>query len=341
MLENKIITAEYIWIDGSEPVPTVRSKTKVVSKDIKEFPIWGFDGSSTNQAKGQNSDLILKPVCNILDPLSNNEGHLVLCEVYNPDGNTPHETNTRSKLRKTYSIDVGVWLGFEQEYVFYKDGRPLGWEEGKEPEPQGSYYCGVGHKKVVGREIVEEHLNACLKAGVLICGVNAEVMFGQWEYQIGYRGIEKEVDAVTVCDHLWLARWLMYKIAEKYGVEVSIENKPVKGNWNGSGMHTNFSTVEMRKGGGIEHILRACKKLEDSHQDCIKVYGYKLEERLSGKFETSDINSFSFDIADRGSSIRVPRPVSLEGCGYFEDRRPGANADPYQVAEILIKNVCV
>ena len=346
---SQITLAEYIWIDGTKPVPLIRSKSRVVklnsNPEIDSFPEWSFDGSSTNQAEGNDSDCILKPVSFVKDPIRAGENYLVLCEVFNADY-TEHSSNTRSTLRK-YLEQGGEkedpWIGFEQEYTLYYKGKPLGWPDNGYPAPQGPYYCGVGAEQVSGRDIVEAHARACLDAGIMLYGINAEVMLGQWEYQVGYRGIEEEkADTLTVSDHAWLARWLLYRIAEEADIEVSIDNKPVKGSWNGAGMHTNFSTNSTRKeGSGIGAIHEAIKTLEKCHDEHITVYGHLLEERLTGEYETSHIGDFSSGSADRGCSIRIPKPVELKGWGYFEDRRPGANSDPYEVAAMLVKNVCL
>ena len=351
-MTNNIFLTEYIWIDGTSPVANIRSKTKTltVGEDqevtLEDFSEWSFDGSSTNQAAGDDSDCILKPVNFVKDPIRGEGNYLVLCEVLNADG-TVHESNTRSFLREQLAnggAEQDPWIGFEQEYTLInKDNDlPLGWPSQGFPAPQGPYYCGVGSDKICGREIAEEHLQACLDAGIMIYGINAEVMLGQWEFQIGYRGNKDEpVDALNISDHTWLARWLLMRIAEQYNVAVNIDNKPVKGSWNGSGMHTNFSTNATRNAQtGLAAIQEAINNLESCHDEHIAAYGDKLSERLTGEYETSDIGSFSAGTADRGSSIRIPKPVEINGCGYFEDRRPGSNSDPYQVAGLLVKNVC-
>ena len=348
---TQVTFAEYIWIDGTKPVPLIRSKTKLMNLDydnvtIESFDEWSFDGSSTSQASGDNSDCILKPVNFVDDPIRGAGSYLVLCEVFNPDG-TAHVSNTRSILRKY--LDEGgkaedPWLGFEQEYTLYHQGNPFGWpENGGYPAPQGPYYCGVGTEQVSGRELVEDHARACVEAGIMIYGTNAEVMLGQWEFQIGYRGIAGEdAGALEISDHTWLARWLLYRIAEDYEIEVRLDNKPVKGDWNGAGMHTNISTNSTRDPkSGLAAIKKAVKKLEATHEEHIAVYGHLLSERLTGEYETSSITNFSSGSADRGCSIRIPKPVELKGCGYFEDRRPGANSDPYEVAAVLIKSICL
>jgi glutamine synthetase len=339
----------YIWIDGAKPTQKLRCKTRILqlpeeSISLGDFPEWGFDGSSTYQASGNDSDLILEPACFVDDPILGDGNYLLLCEVMNPDG-TPHASNSRAKLR--YFMENGgkahePWIGFEQEYTLFKGATPLGWPEGGYPAPQGPFYCGIGADEVFGRDLVEDHTEACIDAGLMIFGINAEVMPGQWEYQIGYRNIDNEsADPLTVSDHLWLARWLLYRLGEDYKITATLDPKPVKGDWNGAGKHTNFSTKAMRdKKTGMDAINAAIKALSESHLEHIKNYGYGLEERLTGKHETAHITNFSAGVANRGASIRIPRAVANNGYGYIEDRRPGANADPYEVSAVLIKTIC-
>jgi len=341
--------AEYIWLDGAIPVRQLRSKSRAINVSarnpkLSEFPEWSFDGSSTRQAEGDDSDCILQPVNYVKDPIRGEGNYLVMCEVMNADG-TVHSSNSRAQLRDI--LDAGAdksepWVGFEQEYTLFKNNSPLGWPENGFPAPQGPYYCGVGAEQIFGREIAEEHAKACLEAGIIFYGINAEVMPGQWEFQIGYRGDNGEDNGVlNISDHMWLARWLMHRISESKGVHISFENKPIKGDWNGAGMHTNFSTKQTRdKNKGREAIKKAVKDLARQHHEHIPLYGEGLEERLTGNHETSSIMEFSSGAADRGSSIRIPQPVEQKGYGYFEDRRPGANADPYLVAARICATVC-
>lgn len=344
-----ISQANYIWIDGAEPTHTLRSKVRVFEHPdgpikLEDFPEWGFDGSSTYQAQGNDSDLILKPACFVADPLTDNFNYLVLCEVYNPDG-TPHPTNKRAELRNLITKGANkfdAWFGFEQEYTLFRGQTPLGWPERGYPAPQGPFYCGVGADEVFGRDLVEAHTQACIDAGIMIFGLNAEVMPGQWEFQIGYRGVKNEsADPLTVCDHLWLARWLLYRIGEEFDISATLHPKPVKGDWNGAGLHTNFSTHAMRDPAtGLKAINAAIEKLEKNHHEHVKVYGHGLEERLTGKHETQSISKFSAGVGDRGASIRIPRSVEINKCGYLEDRRPGANANPYDIAIALVSTIC-
>ena len=326
--------AEYIWIDGTEPTPKLRSKTRVIADGRKPI-IWGFDGSSTNQATGHFSDCVLKPVFTCADPLRGPKDILVMCEVLNPDM-TPHPTNTRAAAlaaAKKYAR-FEPKFGIEQEYTFYQDGRPYGWPDEGYPAPQGPYYCGVGGDKMPGREIVEEHTLACIRAGIGIEGTNAEVMMGQWEFQVGVLG------TVEVGDQLWTARWLLERIAEEFDVDVNLDAKPIKGDWNGAGAHTNFSTKQMRASGGWDAIIAGCEALGTRVEEHIKCYGVGIEERLTGEHETAPWSKFSYGISDRGSSVRIPGGVARDKRGYLEDRRPNANMDPYLVAAIITETIC-
>jgi len=342
-----ISQVEYIWLDGKNPTQEMRCKTRVIyfnpnkEINISSFPEWGFDGSSTYQADGTNSDLILKPVNFIKDSIRGNDNFLVLNEVFNADG-SPHKTNSRFKLRqemKTGGYSLDAWMGFEQEYTLFKGSKPCGWPENGFPHPQGPYYCGVGANKTSGRKIIEEHTKACIDSNIMIFGCNAEVMLGQWEFQIGYRAKDKEnADPINVSDHLWFARWLLFRIAEKYDLIVSLENKPVAGDWNGAGNHTNFSTKNTRdKNKGWDSIQKLISALSKRHSEHISVYGSGLNKRLTGLHETCDIFTFKSGERDRGASIRIPDLVSKKRYGYIEDRRPGANCDPYAVATELVK----
>ncbi|MCB1782990.1 MAG: glutamine synthetase beta-grasp domain-containing protein [Alphaproteobacteria bacterium] len=340
--------AEYIWLDGAVPTRFMRSKARVVNvganPSIEDFPEWSFDGSSTNQAEGHDSDCTLQPVYYVPDPIRGEGNFLVMCEVYNPDG-TPHKSNSRAQLRAV--LDAGAakqdpWAGFEQEYTLFKNRTPLGWPDQGFPGPQGPYYCGVGADEAFGREVAEAHAELCLEAGLLYYGMNAEVMPGQWEFQIGFRGDPKETAGVLkAADQTWIGRWLLCRVGEEFGITVSFDNKPVKGDWNGAGMHTNFSTNDTRdKSKGRAAIDAAVDALSKKHKQHIALYGAGLSDRLTGLHETCDINTFKAGTADRGCSIRIPQPVAQKGYGYFEDRRPGANADPYLVAARISATVC-
>lgn len=332
------IMAEYIWLDGYLPTASLRSKTKILEHDelmLKGLPEWGFDGSSTEQAEGKTSDCWLRPVRAVKDPIRGEPHLLVLCEVFNADGSV-HVSNTRAALRiiaERYAAEQ-PWFGVEQEYTMFRGHKPLAWPEDGTPGPQGPYYCGVGADKIYGRELAEAHLNACLKAGLSISGINSEVMPGQWEFQVGPLG------PLAVADELWLARWILQRLGEDLGITISFAPKPILGDWNGAGAHTNFSTLAMRTAGGLRAVEEACRKLERKHIEHIAVYGAGNEDRLTGKHETCAISEFRFAVSDRGASIRIPIFTAKNGSGYLEDRRPAANMDPYKVCTRLIETVC-
>jgi len=327
---------EYIWLDGYEPVPNLRGKTLVKEFDkfptLADVPNWGFDGSSTRQAEGHSSDCVLKPVGVYLDATKTN-GAIVLCEVMHPDG-TPHSTNARA----TILDDPGTWFGFEQEYFLWKDGKPLGFPKDGYPAPQGKYYTGVGYENVgdIAREIVDTHLDLCLAAGINHEGINAEVAKGQWEFQIFGKGSKK------AADEMWVARYLINRLTEKYGVEINYHCKPlgIDLDWNGSGMHSNFSTEYLRETGGKEYfeaLMAAFDKYKNEH---IAVYGPDNHLRLTGLHETQSIDKFNYGVANRGASIRVPHSFVNNGYkGYLEDRRPNSQGDPYKIASRILQTI--
>ncbi|HVU45900.1 MAG TPA: hypothetical protein VHD85_07240 [Terracidiphilus sp.] len=325
---------EYIWLDGKTPIPELRGKTTLKDFEtpptLADLPLWGFDGSSTMQAEGKSSDCILKPVA-LYPDAARKDAYLVLAEVMLPDG-TPHPSNMRS----TAPDDPDMWFGFEQEYFLYKNGRPLGFPEAGFPGPQGPYYCGVGYKYMgsLARTIVEEHLDLCLHAGINHEGINAEVAKGQWEFQIFGKGSHKAADDV------WIARYLMMRLCEKYEVDVQWHCKPIKGDWNGSGMHTNFSSKHLREVGGKEYFESLMAAFEKNKEAHIAVYGPDNEQRLTGHHETQSIHKFSYGLSDRGASIRMPVNFIKNGYkGYLEDRRPNSEADPYQIVAQIIKTI--
>jgi len=331
---------EYIWLDGYTPLASLRSKTQIKEfasfPKLSELPAWGFDGSSTMQAEGKSSDVTLKPVAVYPDPTRKN-GALVMSETYLHTGE-PHPTNTRALIPD----DPDTWFGFEQEYFLWKDGAPLGWPKGGFPGPQGPYYTGVGYKNVgdIAREIVDAHIDICLEAGINLEGINAEVAMGQWEFQIFGKGSK------NAADQMWVARYILTRLGEKYGVDVEWRCKPIKGafdaplDWNGSGMHSNFSTKHMREVGGKAYFDKLMEAFRKHHDEHIAVYGPENHLRLTGLHETQSIDKFNFGRADRGASIRVPHSfINNDYKGYLEDRRPNSAADPYLVAGRIVKTI--
>ncbi len=324
---------EYVWLDGYTPEPNLRSKTKLVDKapkSVADLDNWGFDGSSTQQAEGHSSDCVLKPVA-LYPDTSRKNGFLVMCEVMMPDL-TPHPSNHRC----TVDDDADLWVGLEQEYFLMENGRPMGFPENGYPGPQGPYYTSIGYKFVgeIARQIVEEHLDLCLDAGINHEGINAEVAKGQWEFQVFAKGSKK------IGDDMWIARYLLIRLCEKYGVDVELHCKPIRGDWNGSGMHCNFSTKYLRETGGKEYfekLMAAFDKYKDEH---IAAYGPDNHLRLTGLHETQSIDKFNYGVANRGASIRIPHSfVNNNYKGYLEDRRPNSQADLYKIIARIVKTI--
>ena len=339
------IIAEYVWIDEEN----LRSKIKIFTSsympNITTFPEWNFDGSSTGQSETEKSDLLLKPVYYCKNPFFENtetqKFYLVLCQVMNSN-NTPHETNNYNKLCEVFKnvpqfVENDMyesWFGIEQEYMIldkfhqiYNDTNINKFNYNK-----NQHYCSVGMGKSMGREIAENHMLMCINAGIKICGINSEVTPSQWEFQIG------PLNAFDVSNQLWMARYILIKIAEKYDAVISFHPKPFP-ELNGSGAHTNFSTKQMREKGGLKKIYEAIDKLSTTHKEHILVYGKHNELRLSGTNETAHIDTFSYGNCDRGSSIRIPLNVVKDECGYLEDIRPASNMDPYLVTSRILQTI--
>ena len=339
---------EYVWIDGKN---NVRSKTRVIRANVTnldEVPVWNYDGSSTYQASGHESEIVLKPCsifnydfseCANIDPTNPAAciyHKLVMCETFLPNGE-PTKNNHRHAAVNIFNQapEEEPWFGLEQEYFMMdlQTRKPLGFSAAKE---QGQYYCSVGSANAMGRNLVDEHFRVCLMAGIRICGINAEVAPGQWEFQIGpCLGIEQG-------DHLWMARYLLHKLSEKYDIVIDFSPKPSHdnwvGHWNGSGCHANFSTKKMREGEtGLEHINEAIERLSHKHAEHMEVYGEGNQLRMTGECETASYDKFTDGIANRGASVRRGNDTIKNKCGYFEDRRPAANCDPYLVTSKIFE----
>jgi glutamine synthetase len=335
------IIAEYVWIDGFEKVRSKARTLKGSPKSVADLPWWNFDGSSTGQAPGEDSEVIIRPVAFYPDPFRGLPNILVMTDCYTPQGE-PIKSNSRFACNKAMEkVKSSVpWFGLEQEYFMMnpKTKLPIGFpEDGSKPAAQGPYYCGVGGSKLFGRDIVDAHYKACLFAGINISGINAEVAPGQWEFQVGPSvGIDQG-------DQMWMARYMLERIAETQGIDIVYDPKPLKdGDWNGTGCHTNFSTKEMRAEGGYKKaIIPALEKLALKHKEHIDAYGEGNADRLTGKHETASIESFRWGVADRGASCRVGHETANEGKGYFEDRRPAGNVDPYIVTRMLVETCCL
>jgi glutamine synthetase len=347
---DNIIFLEYIWLDKKN---NFRSKTKVINLNyeknlvvdyyndkflVDSLPIWNYDGSSTGQANGEDSEILLRPVVIFSDPFRKPNGYLVWCDWLDKN-EKPLMNCHRPGALKTFNEykSEESWYGLEQEYFIINpiNNLPLGFDINKNPEPQGEYYCGIGANKVFAREFIEKHMQYCLYSGIKLAGINAEVAPGQWEYQIG------PCLGISGADHLWMSRYILNRLAEEYGYSISYHPKPLGSdkNWNGSGCHTNFSTKSMRENGGIKVIHDAICKLAKNHTLHMANYGTHNELRMTGNHETSSYHIFSSGRANRSASVRIPNQVSKEGKGYFEDRRPASNCDPYLVCPLILNTV--
>tara|TARA_R100000458_G_scaffold8316_1_gene6575 strand:- start:522 stop:1487 length:966 start_codon:yes stop_codon:yes gene_type:complete len=320
-----MITVDYVWLDGSEDMPQLRSKSRVFKHktDVQDLPEWSFDGGSTKQGDLGDSDRILKPV-RVYDSPFREGSYLALCEVYNPDG-TAHSSNSRRALAEYLNNDT--WFGFEQEYTLTD---PMMQPLVPEDIVQGDFYCGTGAGKIIGRLVAEEHLENCAKAGIDLFGINAEVMISQWEYQTAPK------TALEAADNLWMARYIMERGSEKFNMRISYHPKIYK-DLNGAGCHVNVSTPEMRE--SYTAIEDALPKLKKAHKKHMEVYGTGNELRLTGECETSNYNEFTWGVGDRGASVRIPSHVKTQGKGYLEDRRPAATCDPYLVSARLLETL--
>lgn len=333
---------EYIWLGSKNEL---RSKTRVFTtpiRSVSDISQWNYDGSSTEQAEGTDSEVILQPVGAFPCPFRGRPHLLAYCATYRPDG-TPLPNNHYEQALKLFNRapELAPWYGMEQEFFLIDNttGRPLGFPANHTefPAPQGQYYCSVGSQNAFGRHILEAHLRACLQARLSISGINAEVAPGQWEYQIG------PVEGIQAGIQLWISRYILERITETYDVHVDWTPKPIPGDWNGSGCHTNFSTLPMREGTsspdttGLTHIERAITKLSHKHDEHMAVYGEDNHLRMTGKHETADYRTFSSGRANRGASIRIGNETIKNEKGYFEDRRPSSNMDPFQVTSILFE----
>jgi glutamine synthetase len=324
---------DYLWLGGNNEF---RTKTRILDlNNTNEIPDWNYDGSSTNQASGFDSEIILKPCIVFKSPLTREiPRFIVLCETFDKDGK-PLTNNHRRWAKEIFDkyLDEKPWYGLEQEYFLFDPitNKPIGF---KEDMKQGQFYCSVGTLNTFGREVAERHMMYCLKAGINLSGINAEVAPGQWEFQVG------PCEGINAGDQLLVARFLLELVAEEYGLVVVWHPKPLEGDWNGSGCHTNFSTLKMREENGLYFIEKALDKLALKHQEHLEVYGNDNHLRLTGEHETSNMEKFSVGRANRGASVRIGNETILNKRGYFEDRRPASNCDPYLVTAKILETIC-
>lgn len=364
---------EYVWLDGNN---NIRSKTRTIGKEyLIDYNLnkylnrdlnkiyndkifnkalqWSYDGSSTGQAPGNNSEILIQPVYIIKnnyynEKFDNNNYFLAFCQTFDYELN-PLSNNYYNKLIDYLNKDNEQfpYFGFEQEFfIMQLNGlnysqeinQPVGFNSsdtnGQETQ---QYYCSNGASNVFERNFVNIVYYNGLKSGLNLSGINAEVAIGQWEIQVG------PVEGIEACHQLWLLRFLLIRIAEEYNMNISFHPKPLE-NWNGSGLHTNYSNYIMRKEFAsneeqkkvYQYIVEYIKSLEDSHELAMEIYGEDNNLRMTGECETANFNTFSYGVADRGASIRIPRNVHINKYGYIEDRRPASNADPYNIYSILM-----
>ena len=352
MINMRKFIAEYIWIDGEG---NLRSKARTIiipydnieKLDLSIIPDWNYDGSSTKQADGKKSEIIIKPCLLMQCPFrrfttkNGPSNLLVMCDTYDSEDN-PSLYNYRKWANNIFNekLDAIPWFGIEQEFfLMTKYGNPVGYDSSLETVGQGQFYCSVGSQNAFGRKVIDEFYEHCLYAGINISGINAEVAPGQWEYQIG------PSVGITAPDQIYLSRYIIQRIAEKYDYVIDFGPKPLSGNWNGSGCHTNYSTKYMREGTedktGLDYINEAIDKLALKHFEHMEVYGTGNELRMTGEHETSSYDNFTYGIGNRGASIRIPTLTAKNKKGYFEDRRPSSNMDPYLVTGILFQTTVI
>ena len=361
---------EYIWIDGRG---NLRSKYRTAYPKFKSctdggynyIPVedWNCDGSSTHQTSTEDSEIsevTLIPVAHYASPFFEpGRAFLILCHTYRTDGR-PTETNFRHDAANVFETSTShyldPWFSIKQDYfIMHPQGtqvsdKPLLFSQHEEaaprasscrfvPEPQGDYYCGVGTQTVLLRKLAEKHYEYCLIVGIKISGINAEVAPNQWKFQIG------PCSAISVGDELWVARYILQKLGEDFGVFISFKPKPIPNQWNGGGLHTNFSTEESRDSkhqSGLKCIYKYIDRLSKKHAEHIRVYGDNTQRFVGGgPCETSDYHTFSYAVGDRGASIRIPTSALKAGCGYLEDRRPASDADPYRVIAAIFTTACL
>jgi len=327
------VVAEYVWLGGNSEF---RSKSRTLYMNeltLENIPRWNYDGSSTGQAKGSDSEIILHPVSYYNDPFrkSRHRGRniLVMCTTYTPD-DIPLSNNHRHWAEEVFSHNTNEepWFGMEQEYFLInpETNMPIGFDK---DVPQGQFYCSVGAVNTFGRIVADTHYHMCLEAGIKISGVNAEVAPGQWEFQVGPCG------GLEMGDHLLMARYILERVAENYQLVVDYHPKPLSGDWNGSGCHTNYSTISTRSKNGLNVIYSYIELLRLHHEEHMEQYGADNHLRMTGKHETASYDTFTYGRANRGASVRIGNETVKNGYGYFEDRRPASNCDPYLVCGMM------
>ncbi len=317
---------EYVWLDYNN---NFRSKIRVMDEDNNAE--WNFDGSSTNQATTDSSEVILKVVASYNHPFIN--GKLYLCATYdinnNPLSNNYYDKAKEIFITKGLKLELEPWFGLEQEYFICDSQNNIIINNNS-----NIYYCSPINQDQDEVKIVNEHLEACINAGIKISGTNAEVVQHQWEFQIG------PVEGLDAGNQLMMARYLLNIIAAKYNKYINYHPKPIS-DVNGSGCHINFSTNAMRNENGLDFIKDAIEKLKENHVYHMKNYGIHNDKRMTGKYETADYNIFTWGIGSRNTSVRIGNDTYKNKKGYFEDRRPASNINPYLATSIIFETCCL
>jgi glutamine synthetase len=352
------VKMEYLWIDAFD---TIRSKTKVKmfnSTDFKKLPSefgevgsvefdknlipeWYFDGSSTNQSCEQNSDVILKPKFICLDPFneSNNISFLVLCDTYNSN-DTPHKTNKRVEcsIIEEQSTRQNPLFGISQEYIICFLDSSIGNNFYQYAKNESPYYCGIGSNKIAIRNIMNDHLTKCLKAGLHFRGMNTGIEANKGEFQLG------ELSMTLIGDELWVARYILIRVCELYNAYPVFESKDIEKyeKYDISKGYVNFSTNKMRSENGFDNIIETCEKLKLKHKEYLDICGIESTNTNCGIENTnSHCENFNFGVSNRTTSVRIPFNAEKNKKGYLEDRRAPANMNPYVVTSIIVKTTCL
>jgi glutamine synthetase len=331
---------EYIWLDSDY---NFRSKTRILSRklvvDICQIPEWNYDGSSTNQASTEKSEIVLKPVFLCNDPFRYNNHKIVYCGTYDLSG-VPLSNNHFDRADDVFhfinTCHYRPWFGMEQEFVILDEstGLPINYDENDDSK----HYCSIDNYSKRERDIMEDFMKRAMHSELNICGINAEVSPGQWEFQIG------PCEGITIGHHVMMARYILSRVAHRFSCRIDYSPKPLGENKNGSGCHVNYSTTFTRLGdekrSGLDFIYKYIESLSKVHSEMIKCYGDENEKRLSGNCETAHYNEFTHSVGGRNTSIRIANNVFIKKCGYFEDRRPAANCDPYLVSSLMFYHTC-
>ena len=329
--ETKSLILEYIWLDGKM---NLRSKYKTIKINDNDLNIdqWTYDGKSTYQIDSDDSEVILNPIAFYNNPFfEKGQSLLVLCDTFY-ERNTkfiPTSTNRRILAREIFlkRKELEPWFEIKQEYFMmcneytYASSTPLFFKNPKQPKEQGDYYCGVGNQNIIMRSLAEKHYLFCITAGINISGMNAEIAPNQWRFKIG------TCVGISAGDELILARYILMKLSEQFGVDISFKSKPLQNPWNYSGLHINFSTAETRDNDGIVKLNTYILNLNNKHNEHMLVYGDN-SDKINPRLENSNIN------------VVIPNKVNREKKGYLKDNRPLSDADPYIVIAKIFDTCC-